>query len=388
MAQSLKKIEGNRNTFSAKEMREDYIKLGSIDHSFKAPSCQLEYKQLHDHDEIPELNYNHLIETAQAIFKGRNNLPLEEYRRLSKSFYESLQLGERGDSLELWDAYLLTKNFQVAHNAIKNEIEPRTRNKNMLVVGAGSGRLASAHIEIARMLGIEKIVFNDLYPHHLEKLQETIENDYKQDPSRIYGIDLQYRPGDIVISDLEEKFDFATAIWFVTSEIHDPSSPEACRKMRVEFYEKMRSFLIEGGILIEDLPDTRSIGKFWSLRKKTKYILTKAKILPGEEGNYSLTYVPKKSDGNPYHLRYAPYNGNHTNEIHAAGMNEYQNNTEPFYQTMPGIRYVMNEILKNIKGIEEAHRLLHRYTVEFASTDNDPTIQRNKQVCLIRETNV
>jgi hypothetical protein len=53
---------------------------------------------------------------------------------------------------------------------------------------------------------------------------------------------------------------------------------------------------------------------------KTMHILKKKVVLLGEEGNLSLTNIPKKNGGNPYHIRYLPFNGTHQREMNLSGL--------------------------------------------------------------------
>ena len=133
------------------------------------------------------------------------------------------------------------------------------------------------------MLGIMKklflMIFTLIILKNYKKQLRTIINKTRL---VFYGIDLQYRPGDIVISDLEEKFDFEKAIWFVTSEIHDPSSPSmpknACWILR-----KMWEFPHWRWYFDWDLPRHEIYWKILVSSKENKIYFNKSKDTPPEK---------------------------------------------------------------------------------------------------------
>lgn len=277
-------------------------------------------------ENIPEINYHALEEAADGLFCGGSGLSLAEYTEITRKFYETLDLGSRGIPSIMLDTELLLTYFTRARNYVLKKTTPKKRSNNVLVIGCGTGRLAEMYIEMARKLGITGVTFNDLIEAHVQKTKEKLQKIYntgatQSDHLQICGIDVNFVAGDFTNLNLAGiRYDIATAIWFVTSEVLDPSSSKNLRAHRLQFFNKVRECLVDQGIFIEDIPESGLPGFYLLSRMKTLHILRKNGILTGEEGNLSLTNIKKPNDGYPYHLRYLPYNGAHEKEMNLSGL--------------------------------------------------------------------
>lgn len=283
-------------------------------------------KYLHEGDDNPEINYQRLKEAADFMFGDRKGMPLQEYLKITEEFYKTLDLETRGMASILLDTDILLTYFTRACEYVKNKTSKLQRTNRVLIIGCGSGRLSDLYIEMAKKFGIKEIAFNDLLEFHVTQTKEKLQEIYNVrspgfDDLPLENIKVQFLPGDFTALDLRNTpYDIAIAMWFVTSEILNPNSPQKLRERRIEFFGKVRESLIAKGIFIEDIPESGLPGFYYLARMKTLDILRNKNVLPGEEANFSLTNVSKKAGGYPYHLRYLPYNGTHSQEMSVSGL--------------------------------------------------------------------
>lgn len=228
----------------------------------------------------------------------------EDYVRLSEEWYLHHDVEKRGLPFLLHDTKILIEMFIEAFCHL-HKLNKTQRTNRLLVVGCGSGRLARVYIELAKVFGITSVVFNDLFDFHVNQTHEKIRQAYG---SKVDGIATHFISGDVITIPSERLFvnDIVTSMWYVNSEIIDPSSDEATRRLRVEYYKKLRSVMHEGSLLIDDEPNPNPDNFYYYLWRATYIALSEAglgNVMGKEQKNITLTNIPGDDGANISHVR-------------------------------------------------------------------------------------
>lgn len=265
-----------------------------------------------------ELAPHNLTAAAHDLFLpfGRPAaLPLSDFLRRAEEFYATMELDERGQPWNQFDRHLICSSIRRADSIIALNTTPADRTRRLLVIGCGNGRLAEEYLKTAIALGFVEVTFNDLFDFHVAHTRDYVETltDLK---GRIL---VTYHVGDFTQAQVAGKYDIAACMFYVTSEILDPSCVRALRNRRHRFYRHIRDVLIPNGMFIEDIPEAMLPGFYLNLRKNSQAVLTKLGVLVDEAANLSLTCLDKKNGGYPFHLRYIPSQSSHMSEMRSAG---------------------------------------------------------------------
>lgn len=263
---------------------------------------------LYEHNDHPLLKFESMVEACDAIFGNRKSISKEEYLQLTKDSYR-IDMEKYARKHNFSDGVKLAEIFARVEAAMSGKSGTTGR---VIVIGCGQGRLAEVYISMAKKTGIKTIVQNDLIPEHVEATREKIKRMYGGDGSRADGVNIEYVPGDILLSDVpDHSFDSAYMWWYVGAEFCDPSSSDAMRENRIATYQRIHRLLIPGGAWIDDMPDPNMEPGLYRLAAlKTAHILRERGILPGMEENLILSnWKWEQKEGFPYQLRWVPQDG-------------------------------------------------------------------------------
>lgn len=282
---------------------------------------------LYDTDENGKetpLSYAALSKAAEALFQGRRTMPLSEYRKKHADSYQ-INMETYAGPHNFSDAVMIVDNMLSIESALK---EDGRGPKKLLIGGCGQGRLAEVYIAMARRLGIETITFNDILDAHIDLTKQRIKKIAgKDDISKVDGIELEFVSDDILSANLPEgDYDIVDLRWYVTAEFLDTSSPDRMKHSRHMYFRKINELLRDGGFMIDDKMDTdKGPGYYRLLSFKSRDIARSLKILPGMESHLIFNnWEEEQSDGFPYQVRFAPYNGRETEEKTQAGFTVHE----------------------------------------------------------------
>lgn len=276
--------------------------------------------------EHPAIMHDHLVEAAEQIFAGQTALPYEQYLTKLCRSYAPLHLADYAEDHNYSDAVLLTDLIkrireQLEQNEILGE-SVQGAHRQLLVIGAGDGRLLEVYVQLARKIGIERIVMNDLMDAHVDAIEEKAKSLYGTDGwQETDGVKLQLLRGDFRTADIAHKqYAIAIAFWFVANEFLDPSSSTAMHQHRRAIYRKIHAALVDGGAYVEDGIDVNHPGFYETARRRSEEILGERGILYGNHQNLMLTSWKHEQEPEyfPYQIRFTGHNGhdNHEKEDH------------------------------------------------------------------------
>lgn len=265
-----------------------------------------------------EINIENLKNAAQDLFMSsgrKTSLCLEDFKKRTRDFYSTMELDVRGQPWDRFDRHLIRSFIRRADSIIALNTDPALRSRRLLVIGCGNGRLAEEYLETAIALGFSEVTFNDLFEFHVENTRAYIAG-LGDLTSRIT---VTYHTGDFTQARIGGHYDIAACMFYVTSEVLDPSSISALRQRRHHFFRHIRDVLIPYGMFIEDVPEAMVPGFYLHLRRNSHHVLTQLGILVEEAANLSLTCIQKRNGGYPFHLRYIPSESSHLSEMRSAG---------------------------------------------------------------------
>jgi hypothetical protein len=277
----------------------------------------------------PELDIRNLLRAAEMIFHGTKKNFAKSYRELTELLYRRINLEERGAPFVVSDIDILAKLLLDGFKYVLEHTTKNNRTNRLTVIGCGPGRLAVAYVELAKLIGVTRIIFNDLIDEHINSTRDKIDKTYGSD-KKVDNIKIAYVAGDFC-DDTQVPIgpygklrpsDYVVAMWYVTSEMLKLISPKSLRTNRLVAYSRFGSIIDHGGVFIEDIPDSRQ-GFFYDQRRVTIAALKKAGVdLGAENSNLGITHLVNASDEGDAatpHIRYIPPNGIHDNEVRVGG---------------------------------------------------------------------
>ncbi|MDF2378606.1 MAG: class I SAM-dependent methyltransferase [Candidatus Gracilibacteria bacterium] len=280
----------------------------------------------------PEITFRNLRKAAGWLFEN-GQITNEEFKRITIAFYNNFDLKKRGGPNYWEDCALLIDAYSDAYAEVMDPTTSGVRTGRVLDIGCGNGRLSVLLIELAKRTKMKEVVFNDLLPEHIEATRKYIGEVYQtntdDEVTVIDGVKIRFEAGDFAEVAKKKnlgKFDIVTAMWFVTSEILSLVSSEELRRVRLDFFKKIRLLLPKHGIFIEDIPESGLAGFYKISRYYTYELLQERGVLmqnpnhpesAPEAINMSLTNIPDKN--HPYHIRCLEFNGSHEALLKAAG---------------------------------------------------------------------
>ena len=339
------------------------------------------------------LNNHNLEETIRIILGESDQITQEYYEKtVLAGNYLDFDLEKHGLPYVIGDLKLLTEFLRQAVHIAKTTTTDIS--KTVGFIGCGRGRLAVPAIELAKKLGIEELLFNDLFTEHIDITREKIAKVYGTRSTKIEGVKLSFSTGDFtkVSKRIRKKFDALFAMWFVTSEIADFSSVENLRRKREQLFSQIKKLLTKQGVFIEDIPYSEGVGAYYYLaRLKTYNILHQMGILEGENNHMLATnFTDIQKTGFPHHIRYVPSNGKHRGELENAGFEEYFSRTSTLPNATKSPQQYENEFgnpqhIKELfagNAIDDLLQYLTKKEYEFLSypSPTHPMSQQKKTI--------
>lgn len=388
---------GSFKTLAARA--KDYVDRGYYDFSVPTDDELLKVHGLGSSSH-PEISYPNLVSAADWLF-DKMDPSQGKLSAFTKAFYKDFNLEERGGPSLMLDYALLMKYFGRAYQEVMDPTKSGERTRRVLDIGCGTGRLSILMIELAKKLGLREIVFNDLIEGHVNATRKKIKDTYgdraniRDNFGHVDGLSISFYAGDF--SEIAEKvghlgeFDIVSAMWFVTSEVLDVTSSAANRKVRQDFYRKIKNVLSKNGVFIEDIPESGQSGFYKISRYFTYEILNKRGILganpdfPGsspENINMSLTNIPGKAK--PFHIRCLEFNGAHEELLRSVGLFTLDRHTEE----IPSDSYFVNADPDLLKIFGKNNNLTYDdlYRRYIGSLKNDVTITGDEKATVKKKT--
>lgn len=261
---------------------------------------------------LPELDERGLEDAADTFFPNGIGVTDTAFAVLSAGFYGGVDIAARGEIWRNGDVASLHRAIPLAiRHAAKSRQRPSVR-RRLLVIGCGDGRLLGTIGAICLLYGITEIVLNDLHPFHVEAAREVI----RAAGVEKRGLSVRPLPGDITAVAAHVKADVALAFFFVDAEVISVASVADLRAKRQAYRDAIARCLGPGGVLLMDRPEVGT-GFYAAVSRMTRRILTRRGVMPGEEANLDLAWIPGGTQ--PYHLRYAPEDETHRAAMRAAG---------------------------------------------------------------------
>ena len=240
----------------------------------------------------PELDPAGLRRAADTFFPHGIGVADTALGRLKREFYAGADLAGRG---ELWgdaDSVSLRRSLE---DGIKAFLRRAGRPpKRLIVIGCGEGRLLGTIVAVAAAYGVAEIVLNDQFGFHLAYARDLATRlDLAQ-----RGLRLTFVEGDFAEVGGDLRGDLGLAWFFVLPEIVSAVSPAALRAKRDRFFAAVARCLGRHGVLIADRPDV-SVGFYHRLQEASRTILAERGLMPGEEANVSLSFIPGLGASSP-----------------------------------------------------------------------------------------
>jgi len=236
------------------------------------------------------LEVENLTKARDAIFQGRKGLPIDDYRTMLQNAYAGRPVSFEKDcetfnfqeSAVLTDTFYLANQFHQLRQYVEN-IRLDTKEKALLIIGCGQGRLLDIQIELCKKLGIGEIHLNELSAENMSMAKRKAE-----------GIDtsdcrVHYHLGDFLTQEFDRTYSIILSLRSVTSEIFDPTSSDHFLESRHMLFQKVAQLLSSDGVFIEDIPGSDAPGFYRILRERTRELLSEKSILSGIHDRLLLT---------------------------------------------------------------------------------------------------
>lgn len=245
----------------------------------------------------PELDPVCLAGAIPVYFKDGHGVALARFLELSAAFYSGMDLDDRGDRWQSGDTAFLPVLFRRAVEFLPGSATGR----QLLIVGSGPGRLIGDIVAAAVRCGFVEVVINDIVPEFVTAAQRALVASGWGRHVRIVEA-----PGDAAALRLAAKADLAMSWFFVSGEVCNVASAEALRMTRRDFYRAIAGNLVDGGCLIEDMPERDLPGFYATLVQRSRTILVRNGLVGEAADVLALSYVPRADDSLPHHVRCLP----------------------------------------------------------------------------------